>query len=338
MKTKTPKPLKLNLPIVAVNFIFKADRATLTLFGCQLATYLVCSAVASSPRSKCRFVIARQQLVTATGYCPRQINRAIQYLLDKGYILRLGVGDHPLYELGSPNIGGLKHSLAGDKVVTLRTVLMYNHMPYLQLPKDFFTQLPRMTSVELQATIVMLEKTAYSRSLRIKAAEWAKQANIANTRDLCAVIGNMNWCAEIEQIGRTVYIERIDADRREERADRAMLKAIADNHALDPPRPYSRVVLAEWLTALGLQTSPGNGEDDLEMFCPECNNVKRPTLSINLDKGDFGVFYCKACRFGKGKVVLHLLDKLNILRKTYMNKLREISERTQALNSSATSQ
>jgi len=50
-------------------------------------------------------------------------------------------------------------------------------------------------------------------------------------------------------------------------------------------------------------------------------------LKINLDKGDLGVSYCHSWGFGKHMVVPHLLDKLNIPRKTYKSKLKEIGER-----------
>jgi hypothetical protein len=326
MKVRVPKPLNVKAPVVTVNFIFLPDKSRLTLVGCQLATYLVCSAVASSPRSKCEFELTSEQLATATGYSSRHINRALQKLEDTGYIIKKSPY-LPMYELGSPNIIGVKRALAGDKKATLRTVLIYNRMAYLQLPLELFTQLPRMSNVELQATIVMLQRTAYSRSLTTTAAEWARQANIANTRDLYAVVEKMAWCSDIEQVGRNFYIQRTDPDRRKERLDREMAREIAKNHAPEKERPYTSEVLFEWLTALGVRSLPGCANSDLRIFCPSCRELK-PSLSINLEKGDLGVFYCHSCGFGKHMVVPHLLDKLNIPRKTYKNKLKEISART----------
>jgi DNA-binding Lrp family transcriptional regulator len=324
MNTVTVEPLELDGAVVAVDFIFQNDRSKLALVGCELATYLVCSAAASGRRSSCRFELTSQQLATATGYTVRQINRTIHKLQDSGHIIRISPYV-PMYELGSPKIVGVKVALADGKDVTLRTVLHFNRMPYLQLPLEFFSRLPGMSSVELQATIALLEMTWLKRSISIKAASWARRANIANTRDLCAVLDKMGWCWDIEQIGRDFWIHRTDRDRREEQLDRAMERAIEKNHA--PERPYTSEVLGEWLAALGVKGEGGNS--DLRIQCPKCRGI-RPSLSINLDVGMYGVFYCHVCGFGKKKVILHLLDKLDIPRKIYRSKLREIFESRQS--------
>ena len=319
--------MKLERPAVAVDFIFKADRSKLALVGCELATYLVCSAAASGPRSRCRFELTSHQLATATGYGVRHINRTIQKLLDTGHIIKISPY-LPMYELGSPIVRGVKVALAGDKKVTLRTVLHFNRMPYLELPLEFFARLPNMSGVELQATIVLLEMTwtTSKRSFSIKAASWARQAKIANTRDLCKVVEKMEWCWNIEQIGGTFWIDRTDRDRREERLDREMEREIAKQHALGKQRPYTSEILREWLAVLGIQGDGGNS--DLRIQCPKCRGI-RPSLSINLNMGTYGVFFCHDCGFGKQKIVLHLLDELGIPRKTCKNKLKEISESRQ---------
>ena len=229
-----------------------------------------------------------------------------------------------MYELGSPKHLGVKVPLASDKDVTLRAVLHFNHMPYLQIPLEFFRRLPAMSSVELQATIALLEMTWFERSISVKAASWARRANIANTRDLCAVVEKMGWCWEIERIGRNFWVNRTDRDIREERLDRAMEREIAKVQA--PERPYTSEVLAEWLAALGIRGEGGNS--DLRIQCPSCRGIK-PTLSINLDVGTYGVFYCHNCRFGKRKIVPHLLDRLGIPRRAYKATLKTISESRQ---------
>lgn len=71
---------------------------------------------------------------------------------------------------------------------------------------------------------------------------------------------------------------------------------------------------------------PRGDNSDLRIFCPSSLGLK-PSLKINLDKGDLGVSYCHSWGFGKHMVVPHLLDKLNIPRKTYKSKLKEIGER-----------
>jgi|SRR5579864_690893 len=329
MNAGTLDPLKLERPVVAVEFIFGADRSKLALAGCELATYLVCSAAASGRRSRCRFELTSQQLASATGYSLRQTNRTIQKLQDTGHIIKISPY-LPSYELGSPRLAGVKVALANGKDVTLRTVLHFNRMPYLLLPLEFFRRLPEMSSVELQATIVLLEMTWVKRSLSIKAASWAKQANIANTRDLCAVVEKMGWSWDIEQIGRNFRIERTDPDTREERADREMEREIAKQHALGKERTYTSEILSEWLTALGIHGSGGNS--DLRIQCPNCGGI-RPCLSINLNVGMYGVFYCHDCGFGKQKIIPHLLDRLGIPRKTYKDRLKEINESHQMSSS-----
>lgn len=330
MNARTPETLDLQAPAVAVDFIFATGKSKLALRGCELATYLVCSAVASEPRSRCRFELTSQQLATATGYGLRQIDRVILKLQASGHIIRISPYI-PLYELGSPTLPGVKVALANGKEVTLRRVLHFNRMPYLLLPLEFFHRLPDMSSVELQATIVLLEMTWITRSLSVKAASWARQAKIANTRDLCEVVEKMGWCWNIEQIGRTFFIERIDRDIREERLDREMEREIVKQHALGKERrPYSSEILSEWLTALGIHGSGGNS--DLRIQCPDCGGI-RPCLSINLNVGMYGVFYCHDCGFGKQKVIPHLLDRLGIPRKTYKDRLKEISESHQMTSS-----
>jgi len=321
MNSRTPE----QLPVVAVNFIFQQSQ--LVLGGCQLAVYLVCSAHASSRSSWCRFELTPAQLVTATGYSLNSVKAAIQNLLARGYILRLGADD--FYELSSPRDAmGYGHPLTAGRRLTLRTVLMHTHIPYLQLPTELFTQLPRMSAVELQATVVMLQLTAYSRSTTIKAAAWAKQANIANTRDLLAVMDKMEWCMNIYQQGtsRLFTIYRTDRDTREERADKEMEREIAKNDAPEQERPYTTAVLLEWLEALNVHSQPGCDNSDLRIFCPFCNSLK-PSLSINLDKGTHGLFWCHSCRVGRHKVLFHLLDQLNIPKQTYTDKLNEIAAR-----------
>jgi hypothetical protein len=239
-----------------------------------------------------------------------------------------------MYELGSPMLPGVKIALADGKDVTLRTVLHFHRMPYLQLPLEFFGRLPGMSKVELQATIVLLEMTWFTRSLSIKAASWARQANIANTRDLREVVEKMGWCWNVEQVGRTFFIERTDPDTREERLNREMEREIARNHAPENKRPYTPEMLSEWLTVLGIHGEGGNS--DMRVQCPNCRGF-RPSLSINLDVGTYGVFYCHDCGFGKQKILPHLLDRLGIPKKTYKNKLKEISDRTQTRNTPPTS-
>jgi hypothetical protein len=330
MNTRTPKPLKLDAPAVAIDFIFKADRSKLALVGCELATYLVCSAVASGRRSKCTFELIPQQLAKATGYSLRQTNRAIHKLQDTGHILKIAPY-LPIYELGNPFVVGVKQRLADGIAVTLRTLLHFKHRPYLVLPHELFLRLPTMSSVELQASIVLLEMTWFTRSITVKAASWARQANIANTRELHAVVEKMTWCWDIEQVGRNFFIQRTDADIREERLDRAMMREIAKNHASEKEtRPYTSETLRQWLTVLGVQGEGGN--TDMRIRCPNCEGIL-PSLSINLELGTYGVLFCHSCGFGKNKITLHLLDILGIPRKISKTRLKEISDRTQAPSS-----
>lgn len=315
MNPRTPK----HLPVVAVNFLYEGSH--LALGGCSLAVYLVCSAIASSPRKWCRFELTPAQLVTATGYSLNSVKTAIKKLQAEGYIIPFG----EIFELGSPRDSlGYKHPLVAGKKQSLRAVLFHNRIPYLQLPEELLQQLPRMSAVELQATVVMLELTSYPRSLETTATEWARAANITNTRDLYAVTENMTWCCEIEQTGRNFYVRRTDRDTREERLDKAMERQSAKNHA--PERPYTTTILLEWLESLGVRSLPGCSNSDLQIFCPACMGIK-PSLSIDITQGPYGIFYCHNCRFGKRMIVLHLLDKLNIPKKIYMGKLKEIAAR-----------
>jgi hypothetical protein len=59
-------------------------------------------------------------------------------------------------------------------------------------------------------------------------------------------------------------------------------------------------------------------------FCPSCKSSV-PTLAINVEKGEYGVFYCHRCDFGKRKHVPHLLEALGIDKREALDRLEEIA-------------
>jgi uncharacterized protein YbaR (Trm112 family) len=67
-----------------------------------------------------------------------------------------------------------------------------------------------------------------------------------------------------------------------------------------------------------------DSDGQMVIFCPNCKGPK-PTLAITVNKGQFGVFYCKSCHYGRGKYVPHLLAKFGHDEATTLEELEAIN-------------
>jgi len=301
MKPEFESELKYPRFAVALGYIHQQpipNRLTnehLLLNGSDLACYLICSGLASIRSSGCMFTLPAGQLAGLTGYSLRQSKSSLSRLQKSGHILKLysdRLGIENEYQLGCPTT---HQPLAdGGRKTSLKTVLMMKRMPYLQVPIALLEHLPKMTRVELQATVALLQMTYKKPEQRINARSWAERANIANVRDLHSATASMDWIAEIEHRPRATEIfvsmknpitGALLTDEAEVRDDAEMRAAIAARHAdvQEVPRRYSSDVLRQWITDL-VHVCHEDNNGELFIFCPSCRFMGRPTLAISVYK------------------------------------------------------
>ena len=344
MKPEFESELKYPRFAVALGYIHQQpipNRLTnehLLLNGSDLACYLICSGLSNIRLSGCIFTLPAEQLAGLTGYSLRQSKSSLSRLRKSGHILKRyndKLGTDNQYELGSPTT---HQPLAdGERKTSLKTVLMTKKMPYLQVPMALLEHLPQMSGVELQATIALLQMTYKKPEQWINARSWAKRANIANVRDLHSASASMDWIAEIEHRPRASEIlvkmknpvtGKLLTDEAEARSDAEMEALIADRKAegKEVPRRYSSAVLAEWIRHF-VRVSYEDNNGELLIFCPSCQFKGRPSLGINVSMGDYGIFFCHRCDFGKKKHIPHLLEALGIDKNEAFDKLEELNAR-----------
>jgi hypothetical protein len=342
MKPEFESELKYPRFAVALGYIHQQpipNRLTqerLLLNGCDLACYLICSGLSNIRSSGCMFILPAGRLAEMTGYSLRQSKSSLSRLQKSGHILKRyndKLGTENQYELGVPIT---RQPLAdrGSKT-SLKTVLMKNQMAYLQIPMALLERLPTMSGVELQATIALLQMTYKKPEQRINARSWADRANIANVRDLHAATASMDWIAEVEHVPRAADIRvsmknpvtgALLSDEGETRDDAEMEAAIAERHAegKEVPRRYSSAVLTEWIKHF-IQVCYEDSNGELLTFCPSCKFKGRPSLAISISRGEYGIFYCHQCAYGRKKHIPHLLEALGIDKKKALDKLEEIN-------------
>ena len=318
--------------VIAVSYCYhrttykpEIEREHLSLNGATLATYLICSSLACIRSSGCRFTLTAELVSKMTGYSVRQARRALISLQETTHIVRIGVDG--LYELGCPVT---KTVLAAGKKFGLRTLLATRQLAYLKIPRSLLDRLPGMSGVALQATIALLQATWNTPKLTFDASEWAERANISNTRDLYKIIESLDWLAEIERSKKSISISmknpvtgKLLVDEEYERAEREMADRIAER--VDPKLPYTPEVLKAWISSL-IPISYEHDGGEMRIHCPVCRNAL-PTLSISPNIGEYGVFHCIRCGYGKHKHVPHLLDELGLDAADYFKKLEQINER-----------
>jgi hypothetical protein len=194
-----------------------------------------------------------------------------------------------------------------------------------------------MSRVELQATLALLALAWNEPRQQMNIKSWAEVARVANFREIRNVLETMQWIAEIEHAPGSRIVDvnmrnpdtgEFIEDEIERRRDRIMEKAIAARHveAIDAQtlRKYSSEVLKKWLKSC-LSVCYENGQSELVIVCPECRN-KTPSLAVNVYKGDYGVFYCHECGYGRGKYTLHLLAELGHEQAAALRNLEEIND------------
>jgi len=352
MNTKFTSEYKFPTFSVAVSHIFRQPLSSyyaeeqLQLTGCDLATYLICSDLASGRKSGLIFELSAERVATKTGYSLRQSKSSLSRLQASKHIRKLPserLGAANFYQVCSPVTG---QPLAEGVQSGLKLVLVRLGMKYLQVPKTLLDHLPTMSGVELQAVVTLLKMTYKKPEQKINAHTWALKAKVANVRDLHAATASMGWIAEIRHEPRATDIfvsmknpvtGALLADEADARLDAEMKADFAKFHAEEKeiPRPYSSHELARWIRELNLSICHENDSGELMMFCPSCGHRGRPTLAINLEKGDYGIFYCHRCEFGRKKHLPHLLDTLGIDRKEAFDKLEELAGKRSDSNGSA---
>jgi hypothetical protein len=304
----------------------------LTLRGADLSVYLYCCLLANKKRDEDgQFVFEIKSAEVATGYCERQIWRALIGL--QGNPQRtaeeiISAQQKPLLAKKKPlivKVSGGKflpntYSISteegfrigiyrGDKKETLRGMLYSIGLGYFDVPCHLMDRLRELKGAPLAVVLTGIKQAIDQQHAKFVAIlkEWKCMAGI--TKD--TVLRSAWECKTVHDLmrvshkkgQRTAGVELFDPVRgtsltqnMPEAMDRAAEKAAISAWEADRKREYTQQELEQWF--LSEFPEAEKRDDEFCVDCPECHGMRQgkrtPTLRVRFDKGGVGVMACHA--------------------------------------------
>jgi hypothetical protein len=307
-------------------FIFKSKR--LILSPSELAIYLEFCRLADKPHSNCTLKTSEAQLSELTTYSSRQVSRAVRGLCVHGLIDREGEKNggrssltkyvmcnpanhgQPLLARGPSALDRLceGHDRRGDR--SLRAVLYGNAEPYFRAPKSLTAMLGPLRGSPLAAYVAVLQLASLRRlrDFNVPVLEWRTLAGIARNETFDEAIDKLEQFRVLAVIrGRTeinVLLKNPASGRDlDDEIFEAEIKA-DDDRERSTDRPYSPEQLLTWAASVFPHEPKPSSNGEMLVFCQCGGGLQnkrarfRPTLSMNGDKGKYGVYYCHSCERG----------------------------------------